>query len=180
MRPHQPQDQRYAFAYLFGAVCPERDKGAALVMPCVNHQAMTLHLEEISRHVDEDSHAVLVHDRAGWHTTEKLKVPDDITRLPLPSRSPELNPTDNIWQYLRQTHLSNRVFDDYDHIVEACCDAWNSLLENSRRIRFIASRSWARVLVKNRFGWYNSGIVALGGYGRAPLPELPESARSIP
>ncbi len=114
-----------------------------MVMPCVNHQAMTLHLDEISRYVEHDAHAVLVCDRAGWHTTAELNLPDNITPLPLPSRSPELNPTENIWQYLRQTHLSNRVFDDDDHIVDACCDAWNRLLKEPGRIQSIASRTWA-------------------------------------
>jgi len=81
--------------------------------------------------------------RFGWHTTAKLKLPDNITPLSLPPTSPELNPAENIWQYLRQTHLSNQVFDDYDHIVEGCCDAWNRLLEEPGRIQSIASRSWA-------------------------------------
>ena len=146
-RPRQPRDQRYASAYLFGAVCAAHDKGAALVLPNVNHHAMTLHLEEISRHVAVGAHAAAVLDRAGWHTTDKLDVPPNITLVPLPSASPELNPTENIWQYLRQTHLSARVFDDYEAILDACCHAWNILIAGDGRIRTIAFREWATLKV---------------------------------
>ena len=146
-RPRQPRDQRYASAYLFGAVCAEHDKGAALVLPAANHRTMALHLEEISRLVADGAHAAVVLDRAGWHTTAKLKVPSNITLMPLPPVSPELNPVENIWQYLRQNYLSARVFDDYDAILDACCDAWNKLLANEGTIRSIASRNWATLSV---------------------------------
>lgn len=129
-RPRQPKDQRYNSAYLFGAICPARGTGAALVLLKAETRAMQLHLREISRAVSPGSHAVLVLDRAGWHTTPELKVPKNISLLFLPSRAPELNPTENVWQYLRQTHLSNRVFPTYDHILDAACDAWNRLLDS--------------------------------------------------
>ena len=63
---------------------------------------MQLHLDEISRNVAKGAHAVLLLDRAGWHTTSKLDVPDNITPIFLPSRAPELNPVESVWQYLRQ------------------------------------------------------------------------------
>ena len=91
-RPRQPADQRYESAYLFGAICPARGVGAALALPFADTEAMQLHLEEISRHVAEGAHAVLLLDRAGWHTTAKLDVPSNITPIFLPSRAPELNP----------------------------------------------------------------------------------------
>ena len=145
-RPRAPRDQRYDWAYLFGAVCPARDIGAALVLPIVNSEMMNMHLVEISRHVRPGSHAVVLLDGAGWHQTGgKLKVPDNISLLKLPPYSPELNPTENIWQYLRQNWLSNRVFDSYEAIVNACCDAWNALTAEPDRIRSIATRPWASV-----------------------------------
>ncbi len=144
-RPRQPRDQRYANAYLFGAVCPARDTGAALVLPYADTWAMQRHLDEISRHVAPGAHAVLVLDKAGWHTTGKLTAPPNISLLPLPSKSPELNPTENIWQHLRQTWLSNRVFASYEAIVAACCEAWNKLIAEAGRIRSIASRDWATI-----------------------------------
>ncbi len=96
-RPRAPRDRRYAWAYLFGAVCPERAIGAGLVLPCANAEAMSLHLAEIGRHVAQGAHAVLVLDGAGWHTAGDLAVPDNLTLLPLPPCSPEL-----VWGFVCQ------------------------------------------------------------------------------
>ena len=145
-RPPAPRDQRREWAYIFGAVCPHRDIGAALVLPYANAQAMNLHLEEISSQVTQGSHAVLLLDQAGWHQTGgKLRVPRNISLLHLPPYSPELNPAENIWQFLRQNHLSNRVFESYTDIVDACCAAWNAIVSEPKRITSIAKRDWASV-----------------------------------
>ena len=101
-RPRLPADQRYTNAYLFGAICPRWGKGAALMLPFANTGAMQMHLDEISYNIADKAHAVVLMDRAGWHSTDKLKVPKNLTIILLPSRSPELNPVENIWQYLRQ------------------------------------------------------------------------------
>ena len=144
-RPRQPADQRYESAYLFGAICPARGKGAALALPFADTEAMQLHLREISRHVAKGAHAVLLLDRAGWHTTGKLDMPKNITPILLPSRAPELNPVENVWQYLRANWLSNRVFDNYDAIVEAACGAWQKLLDQPNTITQIGMREWAHI-----------------------------------
>jgi hypothetical protein len=143
--PRQPADQRYTSAYLFGAICPARGTGAALALPHADTEAMQLHINEISRHVAKDAHAVLLLDRAGWHTTANLDLPDTITPIFLPSRAPELNPVENIWQYLRSNGLSNRVFDTYHAIIEAACEAWQKLLAQPETITSIGMRKWARV-----------------------------------
>jgi len=93
-RPRQPADQRYDSAYLFGAICPARGTGAALALPYADTEAMQLHLDEISRVVARGAHAVLVLDRAGWHTSGHLVVPKNLTLIFLPSRAPEL-----VWGY---------------------------------------------------------------------------------
>jgi hypothetical protein len=144
-RPRQPADQRYESAYLFGAICPARGTGAALAMPYADTEAMQLHLDAISRKVTRGAHAVLLLDRAGWHTTGNLKVAKNMTLIFLPSRAPELNPVENVWQYLRQTWLSNRVFDTYEAILDAACEAWNSLMSQPRTITSIGMRAWAHV-----------------------------------
>jgi len=144
-RPRQPADQRYENAYLFGAICPARGKGAALALPFADTAAMQLHLDEISRHVAKGAHAVLLLDRAGWHTTGKLNMPKNITPIFLPSRSPELNPVENIWQYLRANRLSNRVFETYDAIIDAACQAWRKLIAQPKTITSIGMRKWAHV-----------------------------------
>ena len=144
-RPTQPADQRYESAYLFGAICPARGKGAALALPYADTEAMQLHLDEISRAVARGAHGVLLLDRAGWHTTARLVVPKNMTLIFLPSRAPELNPVENIWQFLRQTWLSNRVFETYDTIVEAACEAWRKLLAQPAIITSIGLRDWAHI-----------------------------------
>jgi transposase len=145
-RPAAPKDCRYAWAYLFGAVCPARGVGAGLVLPNANARAMNLHLAEISHQVTPGAHALLVLDGAGWHQTGgALRVPANITLLHLPPYSPELNPVENVWAFLRANKLSNRVFDTYDDIVDACCDAWNWLIAQPERITTIASRDYAQV-----------------------------------
>ena len=90
-----------------------------MVLPRADTEAMQLHLNESSKQVDTKAHAVVLMDRAGWHSTGKLKIPENLTIILLPPKSPELNPVENIWQYLRANYLSNRVFKNYDAIVEA-------------------------------------------------------------
>lgn len=128
-------------------MCPARDHGAALVLPKANAQAMNLHLQEISTQVSPGAHAVLILDRAGWHKTGgKLRLPDNISLLHLPAYSPELNPAENIWQYLRQNHLSNRIHASYKAIVDHCCEAWNQLTSQAGSIASIATRDWAKTV----------------------------------
>ena len=103
---------------------------------------MQLHLDEIARNVAEGAHAVLLLDRAGWHTTSKLDVPKNITPIFLPSRAPELNPVENVWQYLRQNWLSNTVFENYDAIIDAACAAWRNLIAQPETITSIGMRDW--------------------------------------
>ena len=107
----------------FGAICPAKGKGAGLVMPWCDTDAMAAHLIEISAAVDPGAHAVLIVDQAGWHLTPKLAIPDNITVLALPPRSPELNPVENVWQFMRDNWLSNRIFKSYEDIVALCCQA---------------------------------------------------------
>ena len=144
-RPRQPADQRYESAYLFGAICPARGTGAALALPCADTEAMQLHLDEISRMVAKGAHAVLLLDRAGWHTSRHLIVPKNLTLIFLPSRAPELNPVENVWQFLRANWLSNRVFESYEAIIEAACEAWRNLLVRPHMITSIGARDWAHI-----------------------------------
>jgi len=140
------RDNRHDSVYLFGAICHNRKVGAAIIMPTVNTEAMVEHLKEISTQVAPGAHAVVVCDGAGWHQRGKrLRVPRNITLLPLPPYSPELNPMENIWDYLRGNKLSSRVWDTYEEIVDACRDAWLFLVNDLKRIETIARRSWATV-----------------------------------
>jgi hypothetical protein len=144
-RPRAPRDQRYEWAYIFGAVCPERRTTAALVLPAANSEGLTLHLAEISRQVSLDAHAAVVFDGAGYHIAKDLVVPDNITLIRLPPRSPELNPMENVWEYVRGNRLAITVFRDYDDIVDKTSDGWMFFANDPDRVASITTRSWARV-----------------------------------
>ena len=142
-RPSAPHDQRTRSTYIFGAICPARGTGAGLILPRCNTAAMALHLEEISQTVTPGAHAVVLLDQAGWHLSDKLDIPGNITLLPLPPKSPELNPVENIWQFMCDNWLSNRVFRSYDDILEHCCYAWNKLVDQPWTIMSVGLRDWA-------------------------------------
>src|SRR3954471_4546665 len=146
-RPRAPRDRRYAWAYLFGAVCPERAVGAALVLPRADTEATGLHLAEIGRHVTPGAHAVVVLDGAAWPGAGGLAGPESLTLPPLPSYAPELNPVENVWEYLRQNKLGHRVWPDYEAIVATCCEAWNWLAAAPDRLASIPRREWARAVI---------------------------------
>src|SRR5271154_1534502 len=93
--------------------------------------------------VDSWRHAAILVDQAGWHLSGKLRIPSNITLIPLPAKCPELNPQENIWQFTRDNWLSNRLFKSYDDIVDRCCDAWNKLIDQPWKIMSIATRDWA-------------------------------------
>ena len=140
------RDNRHDNAYLFGAICPARGVGAAMITPTANTEMMNLHLAEISTQVAAGAIAVLTCDGAGWHQQGgALVVPDNIVLLHLPPYSPELNPMENVWDYLRQNKLCALVWESYDAIVEACKAAWNWLIANPARITSIGKREWACV-----------------------------------
>jgi hypothetical protein len=149
-RPTMVRDNRHDSAYLYGAICPARGVGAAVILPGANTEGMNEHLAEIATQVSPNAHAVLICDGAGWHRRgKKLKVPDNITLLALPPYSPELNPVENVWEYLRGNKLCALVWDSYEAIVEACRQAWNFLVSDPDRIRSIGAKAalWACVNV---------------------------------
>ena len=103
---------------------------------------MSLHLAEISAQVAPGKHAALLLDQAAWHLSGKLAVPANITILPLPPKCPELNPVENLWQFMRDNWLSNRIFSSYENILDHCCHAWRMLIDQPWRIMSIGMRQW--------------------------------------
>jgi hypothetical protein len=143
MRPRGVRDLRHQAVYLFGAVCPERDAGVALILPSVSAAAMQAMLDELSAAVAPGAHAVVLMDRAGWHIAKALTVPGNLTPLFLPPYSPELNAIERVWLYLRERFLSHRLWPSYDDILDACCAAWNALADEAGRIRSLCALDWA-------------------------------------
>jgi len=143
-RPRVVRQRQFLSTYIFGAVCPDRDIGCALILPQCNSGMMQIHLDQISQEVQENYHAIILMDRASWHTTEVLNNPKNISLMPLPPYSPELNPMEQVWQQLRKIKLSNTNFKNYDHIVDSCCEAWNCFCDEEGNINNLCSRDWAK------------------------------------
>ena len=139
-RPPGLCDQRYTWAHLFAAVQPATGASFALVLPHVSTETMQLFLDGFSEAIAPDEYAAMVIDGAGWHVAEDLRVPDNVTLILLPPYSPELNPVERIWLFLRETYLSHRFLADYDAIVEALCVAWNKLTRD--RLRSLTGYSY--------------------------------------
>lgn len=142
-RPRVIRQQQFEYAYIFGAVCPLKDQAVGLVMPTIGRNCMQQHLDEIAKHIEPGNHAVIVFDRAAWHTTKKLCLPKNMSLLSLPQASPELNPTEQVWQVLRDRYLANR-FKSYDEILESCCEAWNAFTSSIGAVQKLCSREWAK------------------------------------
>ena len=122
-RRSAPHDQRTASTYIFGAIFPREGKAAGLILPWCNIAAMQLFLVELSTRVATGRHAVLLLDKAGWHVSERLTVPSNITVMALPAECPELDPQENVWGFMRDNGLSTPVFTSHDNIVDHCADA---------------------------------------------------------
>ena len=122
-RPRVVKQQQFEYGYLFGAVCPATGQTEALITPLVNKAMMIQHLSQISKATPIGRHAVVIVDGAGWHTMDTAQPFDNVTLIKLPPYSPELNPIEQVWQWLRQHCLSNRVFTGFDDIVEQVSNA---------------------------------------------------------
>lgn len=144
-RPRLIRQQQFEYAYIYGAICPATGASSGLVLPVANGCGMRLHIEEISKQVPSGRHAVLVVDGAGWHQGH-MSV-ENVSLLKLPPYSPELNPVEQVWQWIKQNHLSNRCYKDYNDIVDACCKAWNSFADRIDLVQSIGTREWATIVV---------------------------------
>ena len=134
---------QFLYAYIWGFVCPQRDLGFSYIFPSCDTEIMNVLLSELSKIVSPGKHAVIVLDNAAWHKSKGIKLPPNISILPLPPYSPELNPVEQIWEQLRQQSLANRAFSDYKDIENACIDAWNAFTGVVGAIKQLCSRSWA-------------------------------------
>jgi len=141
-RPLGLYDRRFSSTYIYAAVCPSSGDDFALVLPKVNTKTMNCFLEEFSASRPDNVHVVLVLDRAGWHRSKGIELPTNITLVPLPPYSPELNPVERVWLYLRERYYSHRALKDYNDIVDACCHAWMSLISESGIIHSLTSYPW--------------------------------------
>ncbi|MCP4066254.1 MAG: IS630 family transposase [Gammaproteobacteria bacterium] len=142
-RPRVVKQQQFEYAHLFGAVCPATGDTEALISPYVSKDIMRQHLLQISHKTQQGRHAVVIMDGAGWHTDDIADDFQNLTIMKLPPYSPELNPIEQVWSWIRQHHLANRCFQGYEDIVEACTTAWNHFRSDTERVMDMCSRNWA-------------------------------------
>ena len=114
----------------------------ALALPVVSTAAMQAMLDELAKAVAPKALAVVLMDQAGWHRAHDLAVPDNLTLAFLPPYSPELNVIERVWLHLKERYLSHRVWLDYDHILDAVCEAWNKLIDEPGRIKSLTDAAW--------------------------------------
>jgi transposase len=112
------------------------------VLPYVNTEAMQVFLDNFAKTIAQDEHVAMVLDQAGWHGASALRVPANITLVPLPPYAPELNPVERVWEYLKERSLSLRLLNDYDAIADAASNAWNRLCAETGRIASLSSYPW--------------------------------------
>ena len=136
-RPPGLCDQRYTCTHLFAAARPATGEAFALVLPQVSIAAMSEFLARFAATLAEDEHAIMVLDRAGWHTAKRLEIPSNVTLVWLPPYSPQLDPVERVWLCLREKHWSHRLLDTADAIVDALRRAWNAL--TAERLRSLTS-----------------------------------------
>ena len=149
-RPPGRCDKRFEWAYIFAAVEPATGADVALALPEATTATMGLFLAEFGRSLPEDVHAALVLDGAGWHGARGLAVPTNVTLVPLPPYSPELNPVERVWLYLRERWLSHRVLaGGYAAVLDAACAAWNALRAEPECLRSLTAFPWLPSAVTN-------------------------------
>ena len=149
VRPPGLADKRFESLYLLAACRrPGTDEAFALALPQATTTAMSVLLAAFAAQLTPGTHAVLILDQAGWHGSGRLVVPENVTLLPLPAYSPELNPVERVWLYLRERFLSHRVLDDYAAVLDAACDAWNALVAETGRLASLTAYPY---LLRSKF-----------------------------
>lgn len=148
-RPYRIRQTEYDWVYVFGGVCPATSDTHACLMPFANTEVMNLYLEDFSKHLDDDVHAILVMDRAGWHRAKDISIPGNMTFLYLPAYSPELNPMELCWREMRQKKLNNRIFCTFEELDEAVGEAWLDITEQLDAIRSLCLFPWIESVVNN-------------------------------
>jgi transposase len=113
------EERELLYLWVLGVVCPEIGQAEGLLSPRLNTGVINVFLRGFSRTLADDEHAVMIWDGASFHTSQQLQIPENLTPLQLPAYSPELNPIENLWHYLKSHYWSNRGYADYDALEEA-------------------------------------------------------------
>jgi transposase len=143
-RPRAVQQTGFTSLYVLAAVCAATGAMSALIMPALNTEVVNLFLEQFSRELPAGVHAVLIWDGAGFHTGLDVVVPSNVSLIQLPPYSPELNPVENLWHYLRAHHWSNRPYRDYDELQEEAVRSLCVVRQDTETIKTVCNAPYIR------------------------------------
>ena len=143
-RPTAIRQTEYQYLWVIGAVNPHTGHAEGLISPQLNTEIINLFLAQFSRTLPLDEHAVMIWDGAGFHRSNSLSVPTNITLVQLPPYSPELNPIENLWHYLKSHHWSNRAYDDYDALEKAAMTAWQKSVLNTELMKTVCAAPYTQ------------------------------------
>jgi hypothetical protein len=142
---------QYDYLWVITAACPATGAAAGIIMPHLDTDVINVFLGEFSRQLARDVQAVLIWDGAGFHTSRSLEVPANVTLLGLPPYSPELNPVENLWHYLRSHHWSNRSYDDWEALKEAAVEGMLAVGTDAERVKTVCAapyiEGWDRAII---------------------------------
>jgi len=143
-RPRAVRQTKYEWLYVIGAACPQTGQSVGLLSPTINTDMVNAFFEQFAAEVSPEVHVVMVWDQAGFHTSKKLNTPANVTIVPLPPYSPELNPVENLWHYLRSHYWSNRIYADYDALRVAAIDAWQKAALDKELVKSVCCAPYTR------------------------------------
>ncbi len=144
VRPVAPRQIMREYLYAFTAVCPALGKMTSLIFPYADTLTMNLFLRHVAKEF-RDYFILMLVDQAGWHVSKGLKIPQNIRLLPLPPHSPELNPTEHIWDEVREKHFHNEAFDSLDAVEDRLVDGLVALSADSDRLRSLTNFPYLHV-----------------------------------
>jgi transposase len=143
-RPRAVRQNGRQWLYVLMAVCVGTGATSALIMPSLDTEVLNLFLEQFAKELPAGVHAVLIWDGAGYHTSGDLVVPANVSLIQLPPYSPELNPVENLWHYLRSHHWSNRPYDGYKGLEREAIRSLCAVCEDAERLKSICNAAYVR------------------------------------
>ncbi len=144
-RPKKVKQGQFIYSYIYGASCPKTGESFGLILPATNTDCMQVYLNALSKQIKKGRHIALIVDNAGWHKSKGLIIPQNITLIPLPPYSPELNPMEQVWKWMKHNFLSNICFDSYQDIIDKLAVAWNAFENDYDLVKSICQRDWFNI-----------------------------------
>ncbi len=143
-RPRAVRQTQYDYLYVLGAACPATGQTVGLLAPTINTAVINIYLEQFAHELPVGVHAVLLWDQAGFHTAKAVRIPESVTIIELPPYSPELNPMENLWHYLRSHYWSNRIYEDYEALLDAGIAAWQEACLDQALVKTVCAAPYLK------------------------------------